>query len=321
GVEHGLLPALSRDGGLLHRASCLPARTVREVTEELCRSVDRKPGAIWWVALLLSAAAFAVGLAAIWEAILVGMGVWGINRTVGWGFDITNFVFWIGIGHAGTMISAVLFLFRQEWRTAINRAAEAMTVFAVACAAVYPLVHMGRPWFFYWLVPYPNNRGPLWANFRSPLLWDFSAILTYFTISFVFWYVGMLPDLATLRDRARAGWQRSLFGFLALGWNGSARDWNRYESIYAFLALLAANHPAVGMSHVVLVERGGDPRVIELGPRGLWQELLGGSRRAAFGDLMPLGAFSAGQGEVKSTEKQVIYPAIWLLYPAHFIGK
>jgi molybdopterin-containing oxidoreductase family membrane subunit len=188
--------------------------------------VERKARAAWWVGFLVAAGALAVGGAAMVWAMVVGLGVWGLNRTVGWAFDISNFVYWIGIGHAGTMISAVLHLFRQRWRTSINRAAEGMTIFAVACAAIYPLVHMGRPWYLFWLAPYPNNRGPLWVNFRSPLLWDFFAILTYLLVSLVFWYVGMIPDLATLRDRATGRWQRALYGFFALGWNGSARDWN-----------------------------------------------------------------------------------------------
>jgi molybdopterin-containing oxidoreductase family membrane subunit len=214
-------------------------KTLGQVTDDIAGPVCGKPGTLWWVAFLISAGAFAVGLVAMGIAILVGMGVWGINRTVGWGFDIANFVFWIGIGHAGTMISAVLYLFGQRWRTSINRVAEGMTVFAVACAGLYPLVHMGRPWYFYWLAPYPNSLGPLWVNFRSPLLWDFFAILTYFTVSAIFWYVGMIPDLATLRDRARSPLQRALYGFFSLGWDGSARAWHRYEATYALLALLA----------------------------------------------------------------------------------
>ncbi|MBI3945447.1 MAG: DUF3341 domain-containing protein [Armatimonadetes bacterium] len=180
----------------------------------------------------------------------VGIGAWGLNRTVGWGFDITNFVFWVGIGHAGTLISAVLFLFRQKWRTSINRAAEAMTIFAVMCAATFPLIHMGRPWYFYWILPYPNNRGTLWVNFRSPLLWDFFAISTYFIISLVFWYIGMIPDLATLRDRAKGRIPRTILGFLSHGWNGSARIWHRYETIYALLALLAT--PLVVSVHSIV---------------------------------------------------------------------
>jgi hypothetical protein len=145
----------------------------------------------------------------------------------------------VGIGHAGTLISAILFLFRQKWRTAVNRSAEAMTLFAVMCAGLFPLIHMGRPWLAYWMAPYPNTRGSLWVNFRSPLIWDFFAISTYFLISLVFWYIGLLPDLATCRDRAQPGWRKRLFGFFALGWNGSFRTWHRYEMVYLLLAGLA----------------------------------------------------------------------------------
>src|SRR6185369_3646157 len=154
-------------------------------------------------------------------------------------FDITNFVFWIGIGHAGTLISAILLLFRQKWRMSINRSAEAMTIFAVQCAALFPLIHMGRPWLAFWVLPYPNERGPLWVNFRSPLLWDVFAINTYLTISVVFWYLGLIPDLATLRDRARGKVKRLAYGLLSLGWNGSHRTWARYETACLVLAGLA----------------------------------------------------------------------------------
>ena len=196
------------------------------------------------VALLALAFGVAVGY-----QIATGIGTWGLNRTVGWGFDITNFVFWVGIGHAGTLISAVLLLFRQKWRTSINRSAEAMTIFAVICAGLFPLIHMGRPWLAYWVFPYPNFRGPLWVNWRSALLWDVFAIGTYFTISLVFWYVGLIPDLATLRDRAR-GLRKKIFGFLSLGWNGSARTWSRYEMACMLLAALAT--PLVVSVHSVV---------------------------------------------------------------------
>jgi molybdopterin-containing oxidoreductase family membrane subunit len=179
-----------------------------------------------------------------------GVGTWGLNRTVGWAFDITNFVFWIGIGHAGTLISAILFLFRQKWRTAVNRSAEAMTIFAVICAGLFPVIHMGRPWLFFWMVPYPNGRGPLWINFSSALTWDFFAISTYFLISLVFWYVGLVPDLATIRDRTRPGLRRRLFSFFSLGWNGSYRTWHRYEVVYLLLAGLAT--PLVVSVHSIV---------------------------------------------------------------------
>jgi molybdopterin-containing oxidoreductase family membrane subunit len=169
-----------------------------------------------------------------------GIGIWGLNNSVGWAFDITNFVFWIGIGHAGTLISAILLLFRQKWRTSINRSAEAMTIFAVMCAGMFPLIHMGRPWNAFFIFPYfPNQRGPLWVNFRSPLVWDVFAISTYLTISLVFWYLGMVPDLATLRDRAVAGLRKAVFRVLSLGWNGSHLTWSRYEMVSLVLAGLA----------------------------------------------------------------------------------
>lgn len=225
-------------------------KDLSEVTEDIARLVFQKPGYAWGLSFFIAVSAFLIGLWAIGYEMLVGIGAWGLNRTVGWGFDITNFVFWIGIGHAGTLISAILFLFRQKWRTAVNRSAEAMTIFAVICAALFPLIHMGRPWFFYWILPYPNNRGSLWVNFRSPLLWDFFAIGTYFLISLVFWYIGMLPDLATLRDRAPSRLQRAIFRFLCLGWNGSTRVWHRYETIYALLAVLAT--PLVVSVHSIV---------------------------------------------------------------------
>ena len=178
-----------------------------------------------------------------------GIGVIGKNKTVGWGFLITNFVFWVGIGHAGTLISAILYLLRQNWRTAVNRSAEAMTLIAVMCAGLFPLMHMGRPWFFFYLMPYPNTRGSLWMNFRSPLVWDMLAISTYFTVSLVFWYLGLIPDLATLRDRA-TGLKKQVYGLLAFGWNGSSRTWHHYELVYLILAGLAT--PLVLSVHSVV---------------------------------------------------------------------
>ena len=185
------------------------------------------------------------------------MGIWGIDVPVMWGFAIVNFVWWIGIGHAGTLISAILLLLKQEWRTSINRFAEAMTLFAVACAGLFPLLHLGRPWVFYWLLPYPNTMG-LWPQWRSPLIWDVFAVSTYATVSLLFWYVGLIPDLATLRDRARNRWARYIYGFLAMGWRGSARHWERYRMAYLLLAGLAT--PLVVSVHSVVLVRlhGGD---------------------------------------------------------------
>ena len=182
--------------------------------------------------------------------LLRGTGIWGVTNPVGWGFDIINFVWWIGIGHAGTLISAILLLLRQEWRTSINRFAEAMTLFAVACAAMYPLFHTGRPWLaFYWLFPYPNTMG-IWPQFRSPLMWDVFAVSTYGTVSLLFWFVGLIPDLATLRDRSRKRIPRFIFGMLAMGWRGSARHWSRYETAYLLLAGLST--PLVLSVHTIV---------------------------------------------------------------------
>jgi molybdopterin-containing oxidoreductase family membrane subunit len=221
-----------------------------DVTRDICAALDRRPGAAWWAAFLLSFAMLGLGVVAIGYQIATGIGTWGENRTVGWAFDITNFVFWIGIGHAGTLISAVLFLLRQRWRTSVNRAAEAMTLFAVMCAGIFPVIHTGRPWLAYWMFPYPNTRGSLWVNFRSPLVWDFFAISTYFVISATFWFVGLLPDLATLRDRLRPGIRQRVAGWLSLGWNGSYRTWQRYEIVYLLLAGLAT--PLVVSVHTIV---------------------------------------------------------------------
>ncbi|MBK5293761.1 MAG: polysulfide reductase NrfD [Acidobacteriia bacterium] len=221
-----------------------------QVTSDVCAPMERRPTGLWWTAFLISVAALLLGVVTVAYQIRTGIGTWGLNNTVGWAFDITNFVFWIGIGHAGTLISAILFLFRQKWRTSVNRSAEAMTLFAVMCAGIFPVIHMGRPWLAYWIFPYPNFRGPLWINFRSPLAWDAFAISTYFIISLTFWYVGLIPDLATIRDRAKPGLRRSLFAFFSLGWTGSARIWLRYETVYLLLAGLAT--PLVVSVHTIV---------------------------------------------------------------------
>src|SRR6516165_3527203 len=225
-------------------------KSARQVTVDICAPLERRASVWWWLTFLLAFSVLVLGVTAVSYQISLGIGTWGLNRSIGWAFDITNFVFWIGIGHAGTLISAILFLFRQRWRTSVNRSAEAMTIFAVICAGLFPVIHMRRPWLFYWIAPYPNGRGPLWVNFRSPLLWDFFAIGTYFTISLVFWYVGLIPDLATLRDRLRPGLYRRLVSFFSLGWNGACRTWQRYELVYLLLAGLAT--PLVVSVHSVV---------------------------------------------------------------------
>lgn len=225
-------------------------KTPATVTDDISGLIGQKPGMLWYGAIVLSFSMLIVGVAAASYLIATGIGTWGLNNTVGWAFDITNFVFWIGIGHAGTLISAVLFLLRQRWRTSVNRAAEAMTIFAVICAGLFPVLHMGRPWLAYWMLPYPNTRGSLWVNFRSPLVWDFFAISTYFLISLTFWYVGMIPDLATLRDRAGSKMKRWLYGFFSLGWDGSYKTWLRYETVYLLLAGLAT--PLVISVHTIV---------------------------------------------------------------------
>jgi molybdopterin-containing oxidoreductase family membrane subunit len=225
-------------------------KTLTEVTRDVFSPLERKASTAWKLAFATAVSALLLGVTAIGYQVATGIGTWGLNRTVGWAFDITNFVFWVGIGHAGTLISAVLLLFRQKWRTSINRSAEAMTIFAVMCAGIFPLIHMGRPWLAHWVFPYPNSRGSLWVNFRSPLLWDVFAIGTYFTISAVFWYVGLVPDLATARDRAVPGIRRRVLTILSLGWDGSARTWSRYEVACTLLAALAT--PLVVSVHSVV---------------------------------------------------------------------
>lgn len=203
----------------------------------------------WWFGFAISFAFVNLLLYTIGRLVLVGIGIWGVNVPVAWGFAITDFVWWIGIGHAGTLISAILLLLKQSWRTSINRFAEAMTLFAVACAGLFPLLHLGRPWFFYWLFPYPNTMG-VWPQFRSPLIWDVFAVSTYFTVSLLFWYIGLIPDLATLRDRSQSRLGRIVYGMMAMGWRGSAFHWKRYEMAYLILAGLAT--PLVVSVHTVV---------------------------------------------------------------------
>src|SRR6202140_2847404 len=214
-------------------------KSLAQVTADVCAPLERRAGPLWWAAFLVSFGILLLGVAAVSYQTCTGIGTWGLNRSVGWAFDITNFVFWIGIGHAGTLISAILFLFRQRWRNSVNRSAEAMTLIAVMCAGLFPIIHMGRPWLFYWMLPYPNDRGSLWINFRSPLVWDFFAISTYFTISLIFWYVGLFPELAAIRGQAVSGRPRRLLAMLSLGWDGSYSTWHKYEVVYLLLAGLA----------------------------------------------------------------------------------
>lgn len=222
--------------------------TITEKITDICLGKQSPP--VFWYIGLLTGLALAGGLAhgAIW-LFIKGTGIWGLNVPVGWGFAIINFVWWIGIGHAGTLISAILLLFRQDWRTSINRFAEAMTLFAVASAGIFPAIHVGRPWLAFWLLPYPNTMN-VWPQFRSPLVWDVFAVTTYATVSALFWYTGLIPDLATLRDRATNKAAKTIYGIFALGWRGSARHWERYEIAYLMLAGLST--PLVVSVHTVV---------------------------------------------------------------------
>jgi molybdopterin-containing oxidoreductase family membrane subunit len=227
-----------------------PGHTYASITDKISSIVlTRKTPRAWLIGFTITFLLTMMLLYSIGNLLVRGVGLWGINVPVGWGFDIINFVWWIGIGHAGTLISAILLLLRQEWRTSINRFAEAMTLFAVANAALYPLLHMGRPWLAYWLLPYPNTMGT-WPQPRSPLVWDVFAVATYATVSFLFWFVGLIPDLATLRDRAKNRFVKILYGILAMGWRGSAIHWQRYETAYLLLAGLAT--PLVVSVHTVV---------------------------------------------------------------------
>jgi molybdopterin-containing oxidoreductase family membrane subunit len=224
-------------------------KTYHQITEDLISPTEKAPTRAWTIGLIISVAVLSYGVFCILWTIYVGIGSWNLNRTVNWGWDITNFVWWIGIGHAGTLISAILLLFRQKWRTGVNRAAEAMTIFAVMCAGLFPLIHMGRIWLAMFILPYPNTRGPLWPNFNSPLLWDVFAISTYLTVSLLFWYTGLVPDFATVRDRAK-GMRRKIYNFLSFGWTGSAKHWQRWESLSLVLAGLST--PLVLSVHTIV---------------------------------------------------------------------
>lgn len=227
-----------------------PGHTPGSITDKISEIVlTRKTPKGWWIGFGISFLLMNLLFVAVAHLLITGIGIWGVNVPVAWGFAIINFVWWIGIGHAGTLISAILLLLRQRWRTSINRFAEAMTLFAVACAGLYPILHLGRPGFAYWLFPYPNTMG-LWPQFRSPLVWDVFAVSTYATVSFLFWYIGLIPDMATLRDRARHRFARMAYGMLAMGWRGSAVHWYRYETAYLLLAGLAT--PLVVSVHSIV---------------------------------------------------------------------
>jgi molybdopterin-containing oxidoreductase family membrane subunit len=227
-----------------------PGHTSGSITDKISEIVlTRKTPKGWWIGFGISFLLMNLLFVAVAHLLITGIGIWGVNVPVAWGFAIINFVWWIGIGHAGTLISAILLLLRQRWRTSINRFAEAMTLFAVACAGLYPILHLGRPGFAYWLFPYPNTMG-LWPQFRSPLVWDVFAVSTYATVSFLFWYIGLIPDMATLRDRARHRFARMAYGMLAMGWRGSAVHWHRYETAYLLLAGLAT--PLVVSVHSIV---------------------------------------------------------------------
>ncbi|HIA12520.1 MAG TPA: hydrogenase [Flavobacteriales bacterium] len=228
-------------------------RTIHDITVDVARSVEGKANKWWFIVFAIAVSAATWGVCCILYTVGVGIGSWGVNKTVGWAWDITNFVWWIGIGHAGTLISAVLLLFRQRWRMAINRSAEAMTIFAVMMAGLFPILHMGRPWLAYFNLPLPNQLGSLWVNFNSPLVWDVFAITTYLTVSIVFWYLGLIPDLAMIRDRARVrgnAMYDKVYSLLSFGWSGRARDWSRFEEVSLVLAGLAT--PLVFSVHSIV---------------------------------------------------------------------
>ena len=224
--------------------------TYNQITEDVVAPIEGKANKLWWFVFTMSLLLGIWGLGCITYTIGRGIGVWGLNTTVGWAWDITNFVWWVGIGHAGTLISAVLLLFRQKWRMAINRAAEAMTIFAVMMAAMFPGIHMGRIWMSYWVMPIPNQFGSLWVNFNSPLLWDVFAISTYFSVSLVFWYIGLIPDFATIRDRIQGSMAKRVYGMLSFGWTGNAKAWVRFEEVSLVLAGLAT--PLVFSVHSIV---------------------------------------------------------------------
>jgi molybdopterin-containing oxidoreductase family membrane subunit len=225
-------------------------KTASDVTRDISRPILNQPTSAWKIGFTLSVVFLAIFVVSLFYTLWTGIGVWNINKSVMWGWDITNFVFWVGIGHAGTLISAVLLLFRQKWRMSINRSAEAMTIFAVICAAMFPVFHMGRVWVGYWALPLPNAFGSLWVNFNSPLLWDVFAISTYFSVSLLFWYIGLIPDIATIRDKVKTKTSKFWYGLFSMGWTGSTRSWARYELVSLILAGLST--PLVLSVHTIV---------------------------------------------------------------------
>jgi Ni/Fe-hydrogenase subunit HybB-like protein len=221
-----------------------------QISEDIISPIERKPGRMWYIGFFFAVCLLMFGMFSVGWSVYWGLGTWGVNRTIGWGWDITNFVWWVGIGHAGTLISAILLLFRQGWRTGVNRAAEAMTIFAVMCAGQFPIWHMGRVWDAMWVLPLPNSRGPLWPNFDSPLLWDVFAISTYFTVSLLFWYSGLIPDFALIRDRAKTKFRKMMYGLTSFGWTGTAKNWQRQEALALVLAGLST--PLVLSVHTIV---------------------------------------------------------------------
>ncbi|MDA0783003.1 MAG: polysulfide reductase NrfD [Bacteroidetes bacterium] len=225
-------------------------KSASDVTRDIARPILNNPTTSWKIGFTLSLIFLGIFGVSLLYTLWTGIGVWNINKSVMWGWDITNFVFWVGIGHAGTLISAVLLLFRQKWRMSINRSAEAMTIFAVICAAMFPVFHMGRVWVGYWALPLPNAFGSLWVNFNSPLLWDVFAISTYFSVSLLFWYIGLIPDIATIRDKVKSKLGKIMYGFFSMGWTGSTRTWARYELVSLILAGLST--PLVLSVHTIV---------------------------------------------------------------------
>ncbi len=225
-------------------------KTYHDISVDVAAPIEGKANKSWWIVFTIASVAFLWGLGCIVYTISTGIGVWGLNKTINWAWDITNFVWWVGIGHAGTLISAVLLLFRQKWRMGINRSAEAMTIFAVVQAGLFPIIHMGRPWLAYWVLPIPNQFGSLWVNFNSPLLWDVFAISTYLSVSLVFWWTGLLPDFAMIRDRAKTPFTKKIYSILSFGWSGRAKDWQRFEEVSLVLAGLAT--PLVLSVHTIV---------------------------------------------------------------------